>query len=303
MRIRLRFRPKTADEKEYKIEKKEEKKELRQEKQQARQDAREEKQQTRSDARADKKEVRQSDLSGKEKREAKKDIREQKREDIKEAKEPVKDIRAELKEVRKRDIIFPAAGGKDDEVIQQLQAKGLTEADVYDILDDALDVAQAIAHKGLSYIKTTVINDDRDEWVNLWNGDGTLTTWFGTVEKPGDAKDVYDRLDSITKRLDTGINIRVRPQSKNATEEGQNLGTFLNPKTFHVYPALFDQQKDHTYIASVIIHELMHTWFLDQKLSSGSTVYGETAAKQLAQQDPRSARRSAENYEFYCYNI
>ncbi len=51
--------------------------------------------------------------------------------------------------------------------------------------------------------------------------------------------------------------------------------------------------------AAILIHELNHDLFGDQKVD-GKTVYGEALAKRLAKKRPRRARRSAENFEWYC---
>jgi len=317
--MKIRLRKKTAVEKDLKKNQKEEKKELRQEKRAEKKDSRKEKKEIRKDTREAKKEVRKSGVKGKEKREEKKSIRIDKRSDIKdvnkEKKKKVTEIKEKIKDVKHQlNIIFPAKAANlallraDLSEIKYSDGSGIKEMvyeDVPVILNEAHSRARKMAEKGRMHMDK-VINKDRSELVKAWNSDSKLKTWFGEAELPNHVKDVYDRLSSVEDRLNKKISIRVQPQRDSGTN-AQNNGTFFEPKTFKVFPKLIINSldpatsvPDYDYIGSVMIHELIHVWFTDQKLKDGTKVYGDVLAKKLAKENPRKARKSAENYEQFC---
>ena len=315
------LRRKTAAEKEQKKKQKEAKKELRKEKRETKKDAREEKKDIRKDAREAKKEIRKSDLKGKEKRDAKKDVRKDKKDNIKEVKketkDEVKDIKQEIKEVKRwLDIKLPVKTAnvallrtdlKDITYMENGVEKELSIDDAYEILNDSYKIAKQISGRGLRRL-TNIIDEPRENWENLWANNQRLVEWFGAVDRPKHVKDVHDRLKYVDDRLNKQITIRLHPQ-RSASTNAQNNGTFFEPKTFKMFPNIFKHSLDdvtqevgYAYIASVMVHELMHVWFKDQKLG-GETVYGEALALQLAIDNPKKARKSAENYEHYCLSF
>lgn len=312
------LRKKTAAEKAQKKKQKEAKKELRQDKREVKKDARKEKKEVRKDAREDKKEIRKSDDTRKEKREAKKDIRKDKRDTVKDLnkdkREDVKEIKEDIKEVKRwLDVKLPTKTANVALLRQDLRdikymeggvEKEIIIDDVYEILNQAYELSKVLSARGLRVL-SNIIDEDRSQWVSLWNDRQKLVTWFGVADKESQVKDVHDRLKYVDDRLNKQITIRLRPQ-RDANTNAMNAGTFFEPKTFKVFPNLIKHSLDDTtleigydYIASVMIHELIHVWFTDQKLD-GETVYGEDLAKQLAVENPKKARRSAENYESYC---
>lgn len=143
--------------------------------------------------------------------------------------------------------------------------------------------------------------------VENFNKSPILVRWFGKAEKANDVKDVYNRTKSIQKRISKGLTIKIRPQ-KEKPGNARNHGGFLDPKTFRVFPRMFEKFLDENHhnrieiIAAIYIHEMMHLWFKDQKLD-GEKVYGEDLALKLAKRDPKKARKSAENYEHFAREL
>ena len=300
----MSLRKKTAAEKDHKKRKRDKKKELRIEKRETRKDARMDKKETRKSAREDKKNVRQSDLTGKEKREAKKGIRKGKREVVKDInkgkRDDIKDIKSEIRDVKNSlKIVLPSTSGNVAILRADLADRGLTINQAYAILDRAFDKAKVLSEAGLEHLEN-IINRDRNAWVDVWNSDTLLVTWFGSITKAKHAKDVFDRMKSVDTRLNKKITIRLHPQ-RDIKTNAQNMGTFFEPKKFKVFPKLLIKDVDE--IAAIMVHELIHIWFMDQKLESGETVYGSPNALALVAENPRKARRSAENFELYCLSF
>ncbi|KAA3620854.1 MAG: hypothetical protein DWP94_11610 [Flavobacterium sp.] len=69
-----------------------------------------------------------------------------------------------------------------------------------------------------------------------------------------------------------------------------------------IYPALFKNYEKNDQRAAVLLHELMHVWFKDQKIR-GSKVNETEEALKLAMAYPSKARRSPENYERFCLAV
>lgn len=181
-----------------------------------------------------------------------------------------------------------------------IQETGLTKAEMEDLISSAIRRAEHLADVALLYVKPFTTGDE-DAWEGRWNGDEVLRKWFGRIDRPDHATDVYRRLETAYERLSSKVlTVHVKVELPN-DYHAQNLGGFLSPKAFRVAPKWF------TYDVSkrgvILIHELLHEWFPDQKLESGETVYGSDNAKQLAVEDPYHARRSPENYEWLCRDL
>jgi len=180
-------------------------------------------------------------------------------------------------------------------ISEDLEKFGLTLSQAEGQLLEAADLASDMASAGYGILKgITDLSESR--WVDEFSGHALCDLWFGEVTKKSQVKKVRNRMDSICNRIQRGLTIRFRPQ-KERTHDAHNRGTFFEPSTFKVFPFIFDE--DMNYIASTYIHELMHVWFKDQKLGM-EPVYGDQAALDLAKYHPRRARKSAENYAFFC---
>ncbi len=322
------LRKRTSAEKAADKAKKEEKKDLKQEKREVKKDARSDKKETRQDARDDKKDIRKSDLKGKEKRDAKKDVRQDKREDVKEInadkKVKVKDIKAELKEVRQSlDIKLPVKAANVALLRQDLRdinfrddsgtVRPIGIEDAFAMLNRTYERSIVMAETGLEYINRFVVLAQRPNWITNWNNDALLVKWFGEISKVGDASGVHNKMDSVVKRLNKKMTIRLHPQRDRASDGSsgtlaQNNGTFFEPKTFKVFPYLFEASRadDNSLIiddmASTFIHEMVHLFVFDQK-HDGETVYGDTRALKLAIDRPDKARKSPENFSLFCLEL
>ncbi len=320
--MKIRTRKRTAAEKARDKAKKEQKKALKEEKKQVKKDAREDKRGARKTAKDEKKDIRNSNLSQKEKNEAKKAVNKGKKDVIKDInrdkKGEVKDVNEDLKEVRKSlEIILPAKTANVALLRQDLrditfndgnELRSITIEDAYPILNKAYRISIDLAESALEYIRPFVVLSQRASWIRNWNNDDLLIQWFGEIDKVNNASDVFNRMNSVVERLNSKITIRLHPQ-RSGTTNAQNMGTFFEPKMFKVFPRLIKNSLDETtseinydYIASVMIHELIHVWFTDQKLD-GKTVYGEDLVMELAAENPKKARRSAENYEHFCISF
>lgn len=298
--MKIRTRKRTAAEKERDQAKKEKKKELRKEKRE-----------TRKDARKDKKDIRNLDLSRKDKKDWINDINADKKSDIKEIKEELKEVKQSLEIILPVKTANVALLREDLRDIKFNDGTGIREVtidDAYAILNQAFDRSIRLAEAGLAYIKPFANLSERPSWIADWNGDALLVQWFGEIDHVNNVSDVFNRLNSVVERLNKKITIRLHPQ-RDSTTSAMNAGTFFEPKMFKVYPYLIEKsldlatlQLDYDKMASVLIHELIHVWFTDQKLN-GDTVYGAILAMDLAIEKPRKARRSAENYEHFCLSF
>lgn len=326
--MKIRTRKRTAAEKAADKAKKEEKKDLRQDKKEVKKDARQDKKEIRQDTREKKKDIRKSDLKGKDKSDAKKDVRQDKRKDIKDIKagkkEDVKDIKEEIKEVRKSlEIILPVKTANvallrnDLADINFLDNSGTVRhieiEDAFDILNRTYQRSIVMAEGGLAYLRPFVVLAQRPSWIQNWNGDRLLARWFGRISKVGDATDVFNKLNSVVERLNKKMTIRLHPQRDRAVGGvggtlAQNNGTFFEPRTFKVFPFLFEASRTANNaliiddMASTFIHEMVHLTVFDQKLE-GETVYGERLALQLAIDKPNRARKSPENFSLFCLEL
>ena len=198
----------------------------------------------------------------------------------------------------------PTLKRKRRDLADDLEALDLTIGETEALLIDALNLAERMMNKAYREISAIIRLDNKD-WKDTFNSNRKLKKWFGEVKRKNHVRDVERRMDSICDRMNKGISIRLRPQ-KERTHNAQNTGTFFEPRRFKVFPNLIakDSEPDEgrDAIAAVLIHELMHTWFKDQRLGDKKT-YGAERAEDLAKYDPRKARRSAENYEHYCLDL
>jgi hypothetical protein len=175
-----------------------------------------------------------------------------------------------------------------------LQAYDMTTSQAVKKCVRCLNLAIRMAEKGKDRVNT-VYSMNKNVWISCWNKDPMLTKWFGDASQKSNVKDVHSRILSVSTRLSKGISIRLRPNSE-SSPLAQNAGWFMEPKTFKVFSRLLSKSDE--YVASVFVHELIHLWFTDQKLN-GEKVYGKALAMALADDNPRKARRSAENYESF----
>jgi len=304
--MKIRTRKRTATEKAADKAKKAKKKDLRKDKRERKKDAR--------DA---KKDVRQSDLNKEERKAAIDAINSSKKADV-------KDIKEELREAKQGlEIILPVKTANVALVRQDLRdidfldntgvVRPIEIEDAFTIIQTAYNRAIELAETAHDYLKPFVVLSRRATWVTNWNSDELLVKWFGVISHHNNASDVNNRLSSVVDRLNKKVTIRLHPQRNRAVTpvglEGtraQNNGTFFEPKTFKVFPFIIESNIDDSTkavsideIAAILIHELIHLWFNDQKLD-GETVYGDDLAMQLAIDNPKKARKSAENYEWFC---
>lgn len=332
--MKLRTRKRTAVEKATDKAKNATIKELKKDKQEVKEKARKDKKEIRQDARVEKSEIRKSGVKGKAKRDAVKDINEDKRKDVNDInsikKIDVAPIKEELKVERKKtrlalNIILPVKTANvnllrnDLSDIEFLDSSGTLRhieiKDAFDVLNLVYQRSIEMAEAGLAYLNPFVVLAQRPSWINNWNNDALLVRWFGLINKVGDASAVHNKLNSVVTRLNKKMTIRLHPQrDMKYSDEGtggttaQNNGTFFEPRTFKVFPWLFesarnaDRSLNIENMASTFIHEMVHLTVFDQKLE-GETVYGEELALQLAIDRPNKARKSPENFSFFCLEL
>lgn len=297
--MKIRTRKRTAAEKAQDKAKREDKKDLRKDKKALKKDARD-----------DKKAIRQSGANRKDKRDAIKEINKAK-------KSKVTDIKDDIKQVRKSlEIILPVKTAnvallrqdlRDIDFFDGNEIRPLTIDDAYEILNRVYQRSIEMAENALTYIQPFAVLAERPTWVSTWNNDALLVRWFGSVNDHNDVSGVFNKMNSVVNRLNDKMVIRLHPQ-RSKTTSAQNNGTFFEPKTFKVFPWLIESNLDeekaigYDYMASVFIHELIHLFVFDQKLD-GETVYGEQLALKLAEDEPKKARKSPENFEHFCLEV
>lgn len=195
-------------------------------------------------------------------------------------------------------VTIPRNAGDRIQMTKELNELGLKIGHAKQASLQAALISEEMSKKAYSYIDKT-LGFKKKKWKNNFNSDSLLVEWFGKVVKNGQAGDVLRRMNSTKKRIRRGLRIRLRPQRKQSN--ARNTMGFMGPKDFQVFPKMFTKrtsggQIDTEEISAVFIHELLHLWFVDQKLD-GKKVYGADLARQLAKREPKKARKSAENYE------
>jgi len=192
-------------------------------------------------------------------------------------------------------IVWPRREAQRQNILNAIGS--LTKGDVDNMIIESIAAAEEMATVGIDKIQEIILMN-RSRWKRTWNNDDLLVQWFGKVQKASHVKNVHKRLGKVHNRIANHVlAIRVRPARRGSA---QNLGTFLSPKTFMIRPAWIMEGQEER--AGTIIHELLHEWFLDQKLD-GETVYGDELAMRLASENPKKARKSAENYAQYCMDV
>ncbi len=192
-------------------------------------------------------------------------------------------------------IIWP----NDEDSGKVMNATQLTRIQIEDRVTRSISKAEHMSKAGVDFIQT-VLDEPKNKRETCWNTNTTLVKWFGLVKTSNHVKDVHRRLENVYDRVAfKKITIKIRanlPKDRRA----QNNGSFLSPKTFEVEPDWILEKINIR--GSVVIHELMHEWFTDQKLD-GEKIYTAKLAKDLAKQKPKKARKSAENYERFCLDL
>lgn len=192
-------------------------------------------------------------------------------------------------------IKWPTKKSKRDSILSDV---GYTKSEVEDRIVIAVQQAEKMAKKADKRI-AKILDENKTKWISCWNSDDTLVLWFGKVTKKSHIKDVGKRMSQACDRVANKVlTIKIRPAD--GSTNASNGGGFLSPKTFKVYPKWI--KKDDCPRGAIIIHELLHEWFADQKID-GEKVYGSSDAKKLAKEEPKKARKSAENYEQYCRDL
>lgn len=197
-------------------------------------------------------------------------------------------------------IILPTQNNKLDEVKSDLENHDLSIGNAKQALMQAALKSEQMAAKACRYIES-ITNGKKRDWVKDFNNSTLLRTWFGKVDGKGQVKKVRNRMRSVSNRIDKGLKIRLRPQGERTLNARNEMGHF-SARKFMVFPKIFEDGINIERIASIYIHELVHLWFTDQKLN-GEKVYDADTAKQLARENPKSARKSAENYERFCIDL
>ena len=112
-----------------------------------------------------------------------------------------------------------------------LEDAGLTKAEIEERIRDAIRHGEEMTKRGLDIVAPT-LRGDRDTWEREFNGNATLTKWFGRVNRPNHVKDVHRHLEDVHDRLaDKELTVKVRDLRD---ADAQNAGDILSPNTFKV---------------------------------------------------------------------
>lgn len=195
-------------------------------------------------------------------------------------------------------VRFPRRRRNRDRLVDDLSAQSLSLARAETAVIDTLERAEELAQLGFLVIDE-VYSTRQENWIENWNAHPMLVRWFGEVSAPRHVWRVYRRMKSARDRLRKNITVRVRPE-RERSPTAQNAGWFAEPKTFKIFPAFLEHGLDKR--AAITVHELIHLWFRDQRID-GEKVYGDALALRLAREEPRRARRSAENYEQFVFEL
>ena len=201
---------------------------------------------------------------------------------------------------KKVNVIFKKGALKD---IRSRKPDLNTKSKVRQEVVDAVRLAEQIASAGVKRLDYILAPRRRRNKKKRWRNDKIATTYFGRRQATvPQIKAVRRRLKRAHRRLaNRKLNIRLLPQSRasKSSTNGHNRGGPITPLRFVLFPNWFiEKSKEEK--AAIIIHELLHDWFVDHKIRDGGkrkTVYGSYLAKKLARKRPRAARRNPENYE------
>ena len=211
-----------------------------------------------------------------------------------------------------RQITVKIQGGAASEI-------PLSESQIEQEVKDAVILASKISSEATVRLGKMLLNKKRRIKVKNWKEDSLIKKFFGSSPPSTiQMRKVHRRIARAHRRLsETHLVIRVRPRpSGSPNRRAQNLGTVFSPRRFKVYPAWFgvlsaeydgnksgeNSSNSDLRRAAIMVHELNHDLFSDQKLN-GDKVYGEKMAKDLARSKPRKARRSSENLEWFCMRL
>ena len=193
-------------------------------------------------------------------------------------------------------VKFPRGARKGRRLDEQLEAVNLTRAAAEGRIRDAAVIADEMLREGLAVLRP-IAEGARSRMVDAFAAEPLLETWFGEVTRPRQVRTVHRRLDGICDRFVSGFTAAVRPEDDDSPLAQTAGAANLTGSRFRIYPR--GLERDIWDVAELIIHEIGHHWFTDQKLGD-LKVYGETRARDLATYDPRKARRSTENYAIFC---
>lgn len=175
-----------------------------------------------------------------------------------------------------------------------------SKEDAEAIIIAAVKDAEILARAGLQHLNRAW-DRKRRKRVEFWKNDPVLSEWFGSEK-------VTVRQIRVTRRrmrrvhnflANKRLRVRLKKQ-KGANTNAHNYGGPFSPKTFVLFPRWFS--KSAVERPAIIVHELFHEWFIDHKDKQGNK-YGAEAARNIARQKPRVARRNPENYEHYVLNF
>ncbi len=190
---------------------------------------------------------------------------------------------------------WPIVNKKKTKLLDEL---ALSQEDAEHLIEQSYTVAAIMIFLAKAEMKK--FEDlSKEEVIKTWSRDVLLVEWFGKVEKRKEVKEVIKRTNSIYKIIFKN-KLKVRIRSSKDTASAMNYGAFLSKNTITLFPKWFSKSLEDR--AAIIIHEFIHLSQPDQKLD-GQRVYGSSLARRLAIEKPKKARKSAENYEWYCLEL
>ncbi len=198
-------------------------------------------------------------------------------------------------------IKLPASRVRRQRLARQLGEAGLSLDSAQTRLQHAWPVAGAMLDAGFNVVEE-IMELPRDRRERAFNDHSDLVHWFGEIERPRQARTVHKRLAGIRRRYGRNVTVALKPDrfkdDDRRTPAAQTAGAAnVTKQRMRVYTTLI--ARDIWEVAEVLVHELGHHWFTDQKLEKVK-VYGERRARDLAKYNPRKARRSTENYAIFC---
>ena len=181
--------------------------------------------------------------------------------------------------------------------------RNLDRGDVEAIITADIARAQRMAATGLRHLRAILGANRNAGKLDRWRRDALAPVYFGRVSRVGQIRSVHRRLERAHRRLrDDRLHVRMREQRHGTTDttSGRNVGGFLSPRRFQLFPSFAGLEPDDR--AAVIVHELLHEWLTDQRIGD-ETVRGDSHARRLASRDPEKARRNPENFEQFLLQV